>query len=383
MPSDMGPLAEITGDTYTMQCQQLIEIPSAIPENMTKVTLIGNPFSILPSDGFSKLTDLDELILEYNGITEIQQGAFVGPKLLKKLTILHSPITELKAGIFTGLDPENIEITISINEISYLEPGLFDGVPYIFSLSITSNKIETLHKGLFSQFSGGYITLSNNGIRYLQPGTFDGLNAGFLILSSNEIEQISAGVFANAAISALNLQGNAIHTIEPGSVSGISNLKSLWLAYNELSSLPSTVVFNADDYPESNGHPTELAVSLSGNPFICNSSLCWLKEGEGVWITYTSGSQPECTNFATWWGAIDLQCSDRGNTGLVMQFSGRRIYYSPDYPKGLRVPGGGVQHVVWTRLQSFSIIRESITDKATNGGQHKMWKLAFRPPWWP
>ncbi len=38
----------------------------------------------------------------------------------------------------------------------------------------------------------------------------------------------------------------------------------------------------------------------------------------------------------------------------------------------LRVPGG-VQHVVWIRLQSFFIIRESIDiDKATNGGQHEM-----------
>ncbi len=73
----------------------------------------------------------------------------------------------------------------------------------------------------------------------------------------------------------------------------------------------------------------------------------------------------------------------------------------------LRVPGG-VQHGVWTHLYAFWIIRESINItmlkpyicwnftsidrhchcsddsakivKATNGGQHEMWKLAFRPP---
>ncbi len=55
------------------------------------------------------------------------------------------------------------------------------------------------------------------------------------------------------------------------------------------------------------------------------------------------------------------------------------------FAKKLRVPGG-VQHGVWTHLHSFLIIRESIDItmlkivKATNGGQHEMRKLAFRPP---
>ena len=47
----------------------------------------------------------------------------------------------------------------------------------------------------------------------------------------------------------------------------------------------------------------------------------------------------------------------------------------------LRVPGVGVQHGVWTHLHSFFIIREAAKIvKATDGGQHEMRKLAFRPP---
>ncbi len=49
----------------------------------------------------------------------------------------------------------------------------------------------------------------------------------------------------------------------------------------------------------------------------------------------------------------------------------------------LRVPGG-VQHGVWTRLQSFLIIRESI-DITTSEIEcfHKYWNSASRTPRYP
>ena len=66
----------------------------------------------------------------------------------------------------------------------------------------------------------------------------------------------------------------------------MKNLEILYLHANDLVTIVPDV-FNPESYPESEGRPRHLVLSLSGNKFECDYRLCWLKQGhEDGWITW-------------------------------------------------------------------------------------------------
>ena len=84
----------------------------------------------------------------------------------------------------------------------------------------------------------------------------------------------------------LDLRWNEIEVIHSNGLGGLLHLDTLYLHANELTTFMQDV-FNPDDYPDSDGHPEHLTLSLSGNPFQCDNTMCWLKEGaDQGWITW-------------------------------------------------------------------------------------------------
>ena len=143
----------------------------------------------------------------------------------------------------------------------------------------------------------------------------------------------------------LDLRRNQIEEIEDGGFSYLPNLQILYLHANDLITT-GIDVFNPDDYPDSDGHPRHLILSLSGNKFECDNRLCWLKQGqEDGWITwydlkpinsrYGRVHVPNCKNdfsvqtssqdvVQSW--AASLNCSSPGTFILFcITFSAKKI----------------------------------------------------------
>ena len=111
----------------------------------------------------------------------------------------------------------------------------------------------------------------------------------------------------------LYLHYNDIATLKPGDLDHLPKLKRLLLHRNPLITLTHTI-FNPSVYPETDGHPPRIEMGLG--LMKCNSSLCWLKQGEQTgWITWYEYQDityhPDCVNLQLWSDA-DLNCPNKG-----------------------------------------------------------------------
>ena len=96
-----------------------------------------------------------------------------------------------------------------------------------------------------------------------------------------------------------------------GDLDHLPMLECLLLYNNPLTTLSHTI-FNPSIYPDTDGHPRCLEMRLG--LMKCNSSLCWLKQGERKgWITwYKSNGKvypPDHLNLHLW-SDVDLNCPD-------------------------------------------------------------------------
>ena len=102
-------------------------------------------------------------------------------------------------------------------------------------------------------------------------------------------------------------------TLKPGDLDHLPMLECLQLDNNPLTTLSHTI-FNPSIYPNTDRHPRRLEMRLG--LMKCNSSLCWLKQGEQKgWITWNKSPHktyhPDCLNLHLW-SDDDLNCPDNG-----------------------------------------------------------------------
>ena len=151
------------------------------------------------------------------------------------------------------------------------------------------------------------------------------------------------------ALAELDLDNNKLLTIEPGRFYTLPRLSKLRLSGNQLNALNwnifSTVQTgslsdSSSDLTETPGsktshrHPSNLTLSLHDNPLVCNSDLCWLKQGEKdgwlKWYTAVKSLQltflahkPHCANQpCRTWDNIILNCSGKSKMILFKKFFG-------------------------------------------------------------
>ena len=83
----------------------------------------------------------------------------------------------------------------------------------------------------------------------------------------------------------------------------------VWLYNNKLTTFDESAF---------SGLPRPLSLSVGKNPLMCDTNLCWLKQGYVTWLTFENRNlEPECSNGMTW-GALNCQG----------QVQGRRINYT-------------------------------------------------------
>ena len=164
--------------------------------------------------------------------------------------------------------------------------------------------------------------LHSNNISTIQPNAFSHLTSCTLLsLSHNHLTKISKQMFSGlTSVKHLFLEGNQIFYIQPGSFSSLPNLSDVRLANNDLTLFPFDVFCVNESACQ---HPSELALTLVGNPLVCNWRLAWVKQAaqEG-WLTLynnlNTNTLVECTNFPnTNWKAVTLRNMEKGMENRV------------------------------------------------------------------
>ena len=172
--------------------------------------------------------------------------------------------------------------------------GMFDGMPELRVLFIRDNDVHTISRGCFSNLKHLHeIDLSGNDLATVNGDMWLGLNS----------------------LTTLHLQYNPQMQVVPlGGLSNLPKLDLLHLHNNQLKTL-SKNIFTIKDYPDSNGHPPILRLTLRDNPLVCDTKLCWLKKGEEGWLIYRIYCDiifsPTCANNFDW-NNLELNCSDSG-----------------------------------------------------------------------
>ena len=278
---------------YDHKSSQLTEVPTDIPNGTTKVNLFDNQIFRIKMNSFMYLAVCTDIDLSKNNISEIEPDAFQG---LSSLTELHLEFNRIKAldnNMWKGLATLK-ELWLNRNSISVIKDGTFKDLKKLENLWLDWNNFSAIRMDMFQ------------GLSSLQE----------LSLDHNQISPIEAHTFHHLPnLWALTLADNRIRHIEAKALANLPNLKLLYIDKNNLTTL-EWIIFDVNDYDDSNGHPFKLEVTLNDNPFQCNQNLCWLKQAEqDQWLTWGRESSithsPRCTNFPnTLWSNSSLGCTE-------------------------------------------------------------------------
>ena len=157
---------------------------------------------------------------------------------------------------------------------------MFNGLKFLKELYLENNRIIDIDSGSYLNLTQ-YNTLSlwGNKLTHLKQGMFTGL----------------------LSLSFLSLQQNEITCAETGSFAQLPRLTNLYLCNNSLTTLQQDIC----------RIPTRsnISVHLGGNPLVCNSDLCWLKQAEKKWRTMENRihEKPSCNGIP--WDNVVMNCN--------------------------------------------------------------------------
>jgi Leucine-rich repeat (LRR) protein len=199
----------------------------------------------------------EELIIEFDNITELTEELFHHPEIQKIHTLVfdHTQILNIQKNAFQGMNQIK-SLTISNNHVERIFPESLHGLQMLEELSFSSNEIDTLHSRTFEGLTMlTYLDLSNNFIEILSRDIFDGMRhindckpiepetglsqfSGFLDLSFNFIGFIYPGTFIGLCMfTDLSLRKNNLSVLYPDTFQGLTRLKSLDLIGNSLKTI--------------------------------------------------------------------------------------------------------------------------------------------------
>ena len=192
--------------------------------------------SIILTDDIGGLTELTELILFHNGLTEIPET--IGN--LQKLNILNitsNPISLLPARIIELTNLEKLDI--SKNNILYL-PENIGNLTKLTRLNASGNMLITLPESIGSLNQLTDLFLGYNQIDSL-PTSFSDLSSLVeLSLYNNKLEILPDSFGAFGKLIFLYLNNNQLNVL-PDNFGNMSNLQILYLNNNNLTSLPESI----------------------------------------------------------------------------------------------------------------------------------------------
>lgn len=279
---------------------------------------------------FQNLQRLYTLNLANNRIERVEDESLYGLLYLTRLELQNNVIYSMHDDVLnavTGLTQLNISTNIlsrlpsikkvpklivfdaSNNQISNITEDYFAGQHMIQNINLAGNRISWLPDTLFGACrSLENLDLSNNYVKYFHPSLFLGLNIQILQLHGNKIESVGILFASMKHLKELNLNNNEIRDtiqsftfpksivlldlaynkiehIRPLAFSQLSDIKTINLRFNRISTLTN------DSLAISTGKFAQTRFYIDENPLKCDCRLLWLK----YWHQTTDG--PMIVNF--------------------------------------------------------------------------------------
>ncbi|XP_041481854.1 toll-like receptor 13 [Lytechinus variegatus] len=220
--STSGCQLTFTSRGVKASCKELSlhSVPKGLPYNTIVLDLSENMIETLSNKSFTYLPDIIKLELPFNDMTFIEDGTF---KPLVNLTELN-------------LEDQLIEIDLSDNNLIYLPEGMFFCNKVLQKLRLNRNKIQSWSGSTISNLcSLNHLNLSGNKIYNIDNGTQTLPSLEYLDLSFNKILHLHIfflQIYTNLKI--LRMSNNGLIWIFPNTLSGLTNLKELYLTNEHL-----------------------------------------------------------------------------------------------------------------------------------------------------
>jgi len=218
-------------------------IPYDLSQNLISLKLSNNKIEKVDTI-LGHYSELKILILDGNGITTIEPGAFQNNEKLTHLDLSSNALTDLGARVFDGLT-SLITLNLSENNIEHIGGEIFgNAMPKLNHLDLSNNRIKTFSSLIFKSGVNQLQTLklSKNFLEnFLEEGLFSKLkHLHYLDLSFNEFQEYSS---SNLSINSenlreLNLSGCSLKNLEKANFTGLSGLRKLDLSQNNLNNIP-------------------------------------------------------------------------------------------------------------------------------------------------
>ena len=125
--------------------------------NLKSLYLTGNEPKIegktlveLPGTVFNSLTNLESLVMSYQGLTTFSSGTFHNLWKLRTLDLSHNEITSLPVGLFEN-NINLIAMTFRGNNLKTIVPGTFDRNTELVYIDLILNKIHDINSKVFEK----------------------------------------------------------------------------------------------------------------------------------------------------------------------------------------------------------------------------------------
>ena len=215
----MDCLCTLGNSTLITRCNNGNEISAAISyvEEIQTIYLGDISLDDINPFAFSSIGSAwKQLYLNDNNLTELQPGVFDGLTNLERLSLYRNKLNGLHLKVFTGLD-SLLYLDLRKNVISKVQPDQFLALTSLLELSLDDNQIVELPSGVF------------RGLTNLLEVDVDG---------NPLLEKVALNVF-NELINLieLDIDNNAIGELQPGVFDGLSNLKELEIDGNKLTKI--------------------------------------------------------------------------------------------------------------------------------------------------
>ena len=202
--------------------------------------LSNNHLVSIPSESFALQEKLQELHLNKNKLSSVNNKTFQGLRSLTVLNLRENFLEELPNGIFSIL-PKLEELNLGQNRISKIEDRAFSGLTSLRVLYLDDNLLRVVPTSSFSLISSlAELHVGLNGFTNINDNGFEGLSKlSVLDLNGAGLMNISEYAFSGLiALRNLNLAGNQLNSIPTVQLSLLVRLEELTIGQNEFVSVP-------------------------------------------------------------------------------------------------------------------------------------------------